>query len=63
LQSVDHEENRSDQHNDRRELSLGDLIQEARRRGLPRHIEGKIEAFQDMVRLVMVSDDYPDEWG
>ena len=63
MQSDDHEENRSDQHNDRRELSLGDLIQAVRRRGLPRHIEGKIEAVQDMIRLVMVSDDYPDEWG
>jgi hypothetical protein len=37
--------------------ALGDLIQEVRRRGLPRHIEGKIEAVQDMIHLVMVSDD------
>jgi hypothetical protein len=43
--------------------ALGDLIQAVRRRGLPRHIEGKIESVQDMIRLVMVSDDYPDEWG
>ena len=43
--------------------ALGDLIQEVRRRGLPRHIEGKAEALRDMIRLVMVSDDYPDEWS
>ena len=63
MQSDDQEENQSDQQNDRRESSLDDLIQEVRRRGLPRHIEGKAEALRDMIRLVMVSDDYPDEWG
>ena len=42
---------------------VDDLIVTDRRRGLPRHIEGKIEAVQDMIRLVMVSDDYPDEWS
>ena len=36
--------------------ALGDLIEEVRRRGLPRHIEGKIEAVQDMIDLVMKSD-------
>jgi len=34
--------------------ALGDLIQEVRRRGLPRHIEGKIEAVQDMIELVII---------
>ena len=34
-------------------MALGALIQEVRRRGLPRHIEGKIEAVQDMIELVM----------
>lgn len=42
--------------------ALGDLIQAVRRRGLPRHIVGKAEAVQDMIRLVMMSDDYPDGW-
>ena len=43
--------------------ALGGLIQEVRRRGLPHHIEGKAEALRDMICLLMVSDDYPDEWG
>ena len=34
--------------------ALGDLIQEVRHRGLPRHIEGKIEAVQDMIELVII---------
>lgn len=34
--------------------ALGALIQEVRRRGLPRHIEGKIEAVRDMIELVMI---------
>ena len=42
--------------------ALGGLIEEVRRRGLPRHIEGKVEALRDMIRLVMVSDDYRVEW-
>jgi len=33
--------------------ALDDLIQEVRRRGLPRHIEGKIRAVQDMIELVI----------
>ena len=36
--------------------ALGGLIEEVRRRGLPRHIEGKIKAVQDMIDLVMKSD-------
>ena len=33
--------------------ALGVFIQEVRRRGLPRHIEGKVEAVRDMIELVM----------
>ena len=42
--------------------ALGGLIEEVRRRGLPRHIEGEADAVRDIVRLLMVSDVYPDEW-
>jgi hypothetical protein len=36
--------------------ALGDLIQAVRRRGLPRHIVGKIKAVQDMIDLVLRPD-------
>lgn len=37
--------------------ALGDLIQEVRRRGLPLHIIGKVEAVQNMIRLVITEND------
>lgn len=37
--------------------ALGVLIEEVRRRGLPLHIVGKVEAVQDMIRLVMIEGD------
>ena len=43
--------------------ALGDLIQEVRHRGLSSDMKGKAEAVRDMIRLLMVSDDYPGEWS